>query len=227
MSVDCMSEDDPPMCPEPKDVGSRYQHMVYHAVGMDYDNSKRHFEPSTKEPPHAEAEEFYDLLNATSQPIWSSCETHLELSLAVWMLSIKSDYNVTHACFDTFMEILTEVTTSGSLILVNYYKTKKLVPKLGLASRKIYCCVNECMLHTYGARECKFCGAERYKSCKIGDGKKNLVPSKGCITYLLFLGLRGYIHPWAQRHTWDGMLRIRKNGGDVSSFWWWRMETFQ
>ena len=70
---------------------------------------------------HAEAEEFYDLLNATSQPIWHRCQTHSKLLLAVRMLSIKFDYNVTHACFDVFMDILREVAPPGSRILVNYY----------------------------------------------------------------------------------------------------------
>ena len=131
---------------------SRYQYMVYDAAGMDYDNSRRPFDPSTEEPLHPEAEEFYNLLNAASQTIWLGCEIHSELSLAVRMLSIKFDYSVTHACFDVFMEILREIALPGSQILMNYNRTKKLVTKQGLASRKIYFCVNGCMPCTNDSR---------------------------------------------------------------------------
>ena len=97
ISVDCVRGDDHPMLQEQEDVASRYQYMVYDAARMDFDNSTRYFEPK----------EFYDLLNATSQPIQPSYEAHLELLLTIQILGIKCDYNVTHACFDAFMEILT------------------------------------------------------------------------------------------------------------------------
>ena len=76
---------------------SIYQHIVYDDVArMECDKYVSHFESSSNERLHAEAKEFYNLLNAASQPIWPTWETHFELSLAVQMLSIKSYYNVTH-----------------------------------------------------------------------------------------------------------------------------------
>ena len=71
-----------------KDVVSRYEHMIYDVAGMDYDNSRRHFGPSIEERLHAEAEEFYDLFIATSEPIWPNRETHAKFSSVVRMLSI-------------------------------------------------------------------------------------------------------------------------------------------
>ena len=88
------------------------------------------------------------------------------------------------------MKILREVAPPRSRIPINYYRIKKLVAKLGLASRKIDCCVNGCMLYTDDARECKFCAADIYKSCKTGDGKKNLVPVKRIHSLPLILRLK-------------------------------------
>ena len=55
---------------------------------------------------------------------------------------------------------------------------KKLVAKLGLASKKIDCCMNRCMLYTDDTKECKFCGVEKYKPSKPSDGLKTFAPVK-------------------------------------------------
>ena len=52
------------------------------------------------EQPNASAQHFYDLLQAAQRPLWEGCTTHTELSVALKMLSIKTEYNIPRACFD-------------------------------------------------------------------------------------------------------------------------------
>jgi len=39
-------------------------------------------------------EPFYNMVQATQQPLYDGCSTHSELSAVVRLLSIKSDYNM-------------------------------------------------------------------------------------------------------------------------------------
>ena len=59
---------------------------------------------------------------------------HSELSLAVRLMSIKSDWNVQQNCMDAMIQLMSEV--SPHLELDNrksYSQTRKLVSKLGLS----------------------------------------------------------------------------------------------
>ena len=64
----------------------------------------------------------------------------------------------------------------GSWIPMNYDRIKKIDCKtwacLFEKKKKKDCHVNGCMLYDDDARQCKFCGIEKYKPCKISNGKQ-------------------------------------------------------
>src|SRR5436190_22392671 len=105
------------------------------------------------------------MLHACQKQLWPG-STHSELSVAVRMLSIKSDYNMAQSCFDEVLQLMKETNPPDNCIPSNFYEAKKLVSKLGLISQKIDCCINGCLLYykeNSNLRECKFCGYARYK----------------------------------------------------------------
>ena len=77
------------------------------------------------------------------------------------MLSIKFNYNTSHGYFDEMMMLLKETNLEGNLISLKFYKTKKLVSKLGLRQKMIYCYIKGCIFYYKGdenERSCKFYG---------------------------------------------------------------------
>ena len=114
------------------------------------------------------------MLEAASRLLWEG-STHFELSTTVRLMSIKSDWNVSHDCMNAMIELMREVNLQEDIDIPKSFKdAKKLVSKLGLDAKKIDCCPAGCMLY-YNAddqlRECKFCGHPRYKSESTSRGK--------------------------------------------------------
>jgi len=66
------------------------------------------------------------------------------------------------------LTLLKKKNTSYRELYTYYYRTLKLVSKLGLSAIKIDCCIDGCMLfYSYEDKqltECKFCHKPRYKT---------------------------------------------------------------
>jgi hypothetical protein len=148
--------------------------MVFDAIGPEIMDQ---FEQHMEEPPNREAKVFYDLLESAQRPLWDGCDTHSELSMAVKMLSIKVEGNISQQSFDEILQVMKEGMLKDNLLVPNFYRAKKLVSKLGMESKQIDCCTNGCMLYykeDQMEKECRFCHAPRYK---VGKGGKE-VPLK-------------------------------------------------
>ncbi|KAL3849955.1 hypothetical protein ACJIZ3_011837 [Penstemon smallii] len=123
-----------------------------------------------------------EILDAAQRPLYEGCNTQSELSLALQLMALKADYNMTHGCFNRMTQIMkTLPPTKENLVPNDFYKAKKLVAKLGLSSTKIDCCENGCMLYykeDQHLTKCKFCKFERFKSSKSGRDTRTgkLVP---------------------------------------------------
>ena len=124
---------------------NRYKAMVFDAVSPNFEdiynsNMDAYRNSDTpnyvEEPPNKESEKFYEMLHAAQQPLWPGCTNHSELSVAVRMMSIKSDNNISQHCFNQFVGLMKEISPPGNLIPSDFYKTKKLVSKLGLSAKK-------------------------------------------------------------------------------------------
>ena len=126
------------------DYVNRYQDMIYDVTGL---GSTNFGEPNMEETPNIDANRFYNMLNQVQEPLWSGCETHSELSAAVRMMSLKSDYNMPEECFNEICQYMSEALPPENKSPVNFYRTKQMVAGLGMTSMKIDCCENGCMLY--------------------------------------------------------------------------------
>ncbi|XP_070057821.1 uncharacterized protein [Nicotiana tomentosiformis] len=152
----------------------RYHEMVAGAFGMNFE-----FEPheSVKQAPNEEAKYFYEQLEAASRPL-SKGSMHSQLSVAVRLLSIKSDINISQAGMDSFIGLMSELVDPTFNIPDDFYKAKRLVSKLGLSYVRIDFCEDGYMLYYKGDTElesCKFCEKPRFK--RVFSGKKAVVKS--------------------------------------------------
>ncbi|KAM3238492.1 hypothetical protein P3L10_013524 [Capsicum annuum] len=135
--------------------------MVNDAFGIgDGMESERNLED-----PNEEARGFYQNSEEATHPL---CEgsLHSALSVAVRLMSIKSDWNVAQAAMDSMVSLLGKLVNPELNIPQNFYQAKKLVSKLGLSYSRIDCCINGCMLFYKNDAElenCKFYGHARYK----------------------------------------------------------------
>ena len=89
-------------------------------------------EVSDNEQPNAEALEFYNMLQAVQRPLWDGCSNQTELSNAVKLMSIKSDYNMPQNCLNEVMQLVHESCLADNRVLKNYLELKKKVRSLGL-----------------------------------------------------------------------------------------------
>lgn len=159
-----------------------YEHLVNDAVGHSayggFTSGVNEFRIAD-EPPNAEAAKFYELLNAAKQQLYGGCETFSELSMAVQIMSLKSNYNLSRGCIDRVCDIVKRATPTDNCVSSNFYETKKLVRKLGLSSIKYDCCLNGCMLYyNTEVTECHFCEHPRFKPPKRGSGTAKPIPYK-------------------------------------------------
>jgi len=118
------------------------------------------------------------MLDAAQRPIWPDSRM-TELEAAVRLMSIKSNYNVSHNCFDEFAGLMKEACLDGNVLPTNFSEVKKIVGKLGLTAEKIDCCPNGCMLYykdDLDLHDCKFCHHPRYKTKRAKKEKGKEVP---------------------------------------------------
>ena len=149
----------------------RLQTMVDDIMGVHQENEY--------EPPNPSAQRFYDKLNAAQRPLWPGCNNHTELSLALRMMSIKSDYNMSQSCFDEVAQLMKEACPPTNFVPSNFSEAKKLVKKLGLSVMKIDSCRNGCMLYfkdDESLEKCKFCDAPRWQASKSSKWTRKKVP---------------------------------------------------
>jgi len=69
------------------------------------------------EPLNPEAQKFCDMLDAAQRAIWPGSRM-TELEAIVRLMSIKSDYNVSHSCFGEFAGLMKEACPDGNVYLV-------------------------------------------------------------------------------------------------------------
>ena len=100
-----------------EESSGRYQEMIYDVVGPEF----RTFRDSEAEQePNVQAARFYSLLKAANKPLWDGC-VHSELSLAVKMLSIKSEGNQSQSSFDQWATLISELSPQPEAIPKDFY----------------------------------------------------------------------------------------------------------
>ncbi|XP_019246481.1 PREDICTED: uncharacterized protein LOC109226136 [Nicotiana attenuata] len=149
---------------------SRYNEMMSDAFGTF---------PGVQSEPSDESKRFYEQLLEASRPFYEG-SVHSKLSVAVRLLSIKSDSSISQAGMDSIIGLMNELNPSNIDLPKDFYTAKKLVSKLGLSSERIDCCEKGCMLFykdDASLENCKFCNQPRFKEVTNANTKKK-VPVK-------------------------------------------------
>jgi len=158
--------------------------MIHEAVGVEFSVN---YDEKNKDFPNTETQKFYDLLHASQKPLWPGCTNNTELFIVVRLLTIKLKGNMSQRSFNQALALLKETHSAENFILEDYYKTLKLVSKLGLSAIKIDYCIDGCMLFYLDEdkqlTEYKFCHKPHYKTKRMGRGKHKDHPVKR-INYL-------------------------------------------
>ncbi|XP_070012954.1 uncharacterized protein [Nicotiana sylvestris] len=113
----------------------------------------------------------HDMLEEASRPLRKE-SPHSELSVAVRLLSIKSDWNISQASMDAFIDLMSELVDPNINLPGNFYKAKRLVSKLGLSSIRIDYCEDGSMLYYKDDAtldNCKFCEKPHFKRLSSGN----------------------------------------------------------
>ncbi|KAL3369964.1 hypothetical protein AABB24_007138 [Solanum stoloniferum] len=85
--------------------GSRMSDMINDAFGMHSDFEQGE---NVEEAPNEEANIFYEQLRDCSSPLFNGSQ-HSKLSVAVRLLSIKSDNNISQGAMDSMIELMKEL----------------------------------------------------------------------------------------------------------------------
>ena len=107
----------------------RMHDMVQDAVGV-----HSNFESGNQgeETPNAECKIFFEQLEAASRPLYEGCP-HSQLSIAIRLLSIKSNWNVLQRETDSMIDLMHDLVDPNLEIPDNFYKSKRLVLELELS----------------------------------------------------------------------------------------------
>lgn len=147
-----------------------------HIDEMVLDAAGPNFCQNIEEPPNAEAASFFDMLDAADKPLWEKCGKHSQLSAVSRLLTIKSDHNMSVACFDELVKVMKEMLPPDANLPGSFYKCKKVVEALGMPVQKIDVCKNDCMLYYKehaNKRKCITCNEPRYiEGLELPENKK-------------------------------------------------------
>ena len=130
--------------------------------------------PLVDESPTGFAQAFYNMVASADEKVHEKT-LHSSLSAVARLLAIKSQYNLSVACYDDIVDLMHELLPSNSRFPKNFFRSKKLLEGLGMPYQKIDVCYNNCMLYYKGNSEkdkCDICDTPRYK-----DGS-NKIPRK-------------------------------------------------
>ncbi|PHU25194.1 hypothetical protein BC332_03526 [Capsicum chinense] len=99
---------------------NRYQGMVYDADDIEL---YHHVEATAEESPNMGVTKFYEMLNSAQEPLWPGYK-YSELSIVVRMMSIKSEYNMSHGNFNSMEQLMKHTSYPDNKIPLEYYRAK-------------------------------------------------------------------------------------------------------
>lgn len=95
-----------------------------------------------------DAKILYEMLDEANQPIYKGCREGLsKLSLAARRMNIKTGHNLPEVCMYAWTELFREYLPEDNLSDEFYYEIHKLVHNLGLLSKIIDVCKDNCMIY--------------------------------------------------------------------------------
>ncbi|OMO69993.1 Transposon, En/Spm-like protein [Corchorus capsularis] len=163
------------------DISNPYQRMIIDGVGdFGFDGNEMNYE-TVEESPNPRAAKFFSLLKDADEALWEGCKKHSKLSVVSQLLNCKSECNMSDASFDRLVGIVKDMMPEDKKLPKNFYRTKKMMARLGLGYEKIHACQNNYMLfykESESLTECSVCGHPRYKPRKSSSKRQKAIPYK-------------------------------------------------
>jgi len=110
-----------------------YEQMVMDVAGLSFSPKD---EQSMEETPNQETQAFYDLLAASQSSLFEGCSSHSELSASLELLTIKAEHNLCQEAYNKIVKFCRRTWPPDNCMPPNYYRTKKMVERLGLNYEK-------------------------------------------------------------------------------------------
>jgi hypothetical protein len=91
------------------------------------------------------------------------------------LLGLKSQHNMTRACFDAMTTIIGDLLSEGHHLPSSLYESMRLLRALKMSYEQIHCCLKGCVLFRKEQKDAKYCPkckSSRYVEVDKGDGKK-------------------------------------------------------
>nr|XP_009598167.1 uncharacterized protein LOC104094019 [Nicotiana tomentosiformis] len=164
-------------------IENQYRTMVLDAIGhsFNFESDGFNLDGEEEQPPTRNAQEFFDMLKASEEPLFDGCVNHSTLSAVCRLLNIKSEFNMSDNCYNQILLFLKELLPEDAKLPNDYYRTKQMVAKLGLGYEKIDVCKTGCILYYKSNKDkvnCPKCGQPRYKPKRGGNGRQKDVAYK-------------------------------------------------
>ncbi|KAM0893013.1 hypothetical protein ACQ4PT_025374 [Festuca glaucescens] len=112
----------------------------------------------------AAANNFYELLEASKEPVHKETTMSI-LSAVTRLMSFKTQHNMYISAYDTFLMFVHDLLPKDSKLPAIFSESKKLLSSLGMPYEKIDACVNGCMLFRKENKDksvCDYCNEPRY-----------------------------------------------------------------
>ncbi|OIT07302.1 hypothetical protein A4A49_62955, partial [Nicotiana attenuata] len=140
-----------------------YRTMVLDAIGPSFNFESDGFnsDGDEEQPPNRNAQYFFDMLNASEEPLFDRCTNHSTLLAVCRLLNIKSEFNMSDNCYNKILLFRKELLPEDAKLPNDYYRTKQMVAKLGLGYKNIDVCNAGCILYYKDNKdklECPKCG---------------------------------------------------------------------
>ncbi|CAK8577436.1 unnamed protein product [Lathyrus sativus] len=120
-----------------------------------------------RNPEVGESTKFYQLVKQNEEMLYPNCKKYSELSFMVHLYHLKFLNRWSDKSFSMLLDLLRDVLPEENIFPKSYYKTKKIISRLGLGYEKIHVCPNDCILcrDKYVKDQiCPKCGTSRWKA---------------------------------------------------------------
>ena len=103
------------------------------------------FQPDSEEPPTPEVQKFFQLLRASEEPLHEHTTVTI-LAFVTRLMAIKSKFAFSNNCYKELINLISDVLPTNHKLPRDMYQSKKLLSSLGMDSKKIDLCQENCML---------------------------------------------------------------------------------
>ena len=124
---------------------------------------------------------FQTLLEDAQKPLYPGCRNFTKLSALVTLYNLKARYGWSDKIFSELLRILGDMFPLNNELPLSMYEARKTLNTLGIESKKIPTCPNDCILYRNELKNASSCltyWTSRWKLDRIGTKNRKGVPTK-------------------------------------------------